>query len=89
MLLFANYFPSSHQWLGEATVAYIGEHHVPIQFPLMNQAGNSRTSSATVRGDTKLSHASGMVAEARKASTGTEMGSHIPSPLVPPFLKQE
>lgn len=69
-------------------MAYIGEHHVLIQFPLIKQAGNCRTSSAFVRGGTELSHTSSMAAGARNPSTGTDMGSHPPSLFVAPFVKQ-
>lgn len=66
-------------------MAYIGEHHVLIQFPLIKQAGNCRTSSAFVRGGTELSHASSMAAGARNLSTGTDMGSHPPLTFCGPF----
>lgn len=85
MLLFQAIFQAHTQWAGEATAAYEGEHHVLIQFPLINQAGNSRASRDIMRGGTKLSHASSTAAEARNASLGTEMGSYISSPLVSPF----
>lgn len=89
MLLLQTIFQAHTYWVGEAAVACIGEHHVLIQFPLINQAGNSRTSSAIVRRGTKFLHSSSMAAEARNANTGTEMDSHIPSPLVPSLQKQE
>lgn len=67
----------------KATVAYIGKHCVLVQFPLINQTRNSRTSSAAGRRGTKLAGTSSMAAEAKNAHMGTEVGSNIPSPLVP------
>lgn len=69
-------------------MAHIGERHVLTQFPLIKRAGGCRTSSAFVRGGTELSHAARVAAGARNTSMGTRMGSHPPSLLVAPFLKQ-
>lgn len=87
MLLFQTVFQAPSEWVGEATVADVGEHRVLIRFPLIKQAGSCRTSRAFVRGGTEVSHASSMAAGARNTSTGTGMGSHPPSLLVAPFLK--
>lgn len=79
----ASCFQPHKQRMGEATVAYIGEHCVLVQIPLINQTGNSRTSSAAGRGGTKLAGTLSMAAEAKNAHMGMEVGSLVPSPLVP------